>query len=70
MQHQPPASVREATTSITPWWSGVPIVLTDVMIVPLHVTDERAVLRDAEWRHVGFFESQGGDIEYHIYRRD
>ena len=54
--------------SEVPPWSGVPLQVSEgLLLVPLHVSDTRSV-QLPNWLHAGFFESLGGDIEYHLYR--
>lgn len=62
------AHKQESATSV-PCWSCVPLYMGDVMIVPLHVSDERVPLCEIEWQHIGFFESLDGEVEYHVYQR-
>ena len=52
-----------------PAWSGVPLMVGGVIIVPLHVSDQRSIHLSDEWAHAGLWTSPGGDSEYHIYRR-
>lgn len=53
----------------TPSWSGVPVVAGDCMVLPLHVADTRQVTFGPEWAHIDYWPSEGGDVEYHVYRR-
>jgi hypothetical protein len=54
-----------------PNWSGIPTFLgrdKDLAIVPMHVSDQRA-LRLVGYQHVDLFESLDGEVEYHVHIR-
>jgi hypothetical protein len=53
----------------TPSWSGVPVIAGDNMILPLHVADTRQIIFGPEWVHIDHWPNEGGDIEYHVFRR-
>lgn len=52
-----------------PAWSGVPVTIGATMaLVPLHVSDTRAMTLD-DWLHVNYYTSLDGEVEYHLYCR-
>ena len=56
---------REAVPS----WSGVPVMCGSSLILPIHVTDTRHITMGPEWTHISLWHAEGGDVEYHIYRK-
>ena len=52
-----------------PAWSGIPVITGNTLILPLHVTDTRQIGFGPEWTHVDHQEAEGGDVEYHVFRR-
>lgn len=60
--------VEEQETWDVPPWSGVPITVGPLMIVALHASDMRNLTMPDEWQHAGFWSSEDGEVEYHVYR--
>ena len=52
-----------------PPWSGVPVIAGDSMVLPLHASDTRQITFGPEWAHIDWWANEGGDVEYHSYRR-
>ena len=52
-----------------PSWSGVPVIAGNCMILPLHVADMRQITFGPEWAHIDHWPNEGGDVEYHVFRR-
>lgn len=46
------------------------MVSEDLMIVPVHVADTRSFITPDDWQHRSYIETEDGDVELHIYRRD
>ena len=59
---------EEQETWVTPEWSGVPVTVGNLMIVPLHVGDMRNLKMPDDWQHKGFYIAEDGEVEYHVYR--
>lgn len=53
----------------SPVWSGVPVILGNCMVLPIHVADTRQIMFGPEWTHIDHWPNEGGDIEYHVFRR-
>lgn len=53
-----------------PFWSGIPVFIGSLLaLVALHVSDGRQVRMPPAWRHVTHWTNDGGDVEFHLYRR-
>ncbi len=60
---------EEQETWEVPEWSGVPVIVGHLMVVPFHCGDMRNMSIAEGWTSLGFYITKGGDVEYHIYRR-
>lgn len=57
------------STTEFPSWSGQPrLIGADVMVISLHIADPRSISVKG-WNHIDTIESEGGDVEHHVYQR-
>lgn len=52
-----------------PAWSGIPVVAGDCLVLPLHISDTRHITFGPQWVHIDQWPNEGGDVEYHVFKR-
>ena len=45
------------------------MIVGNSMVLPLHASDTRQITFGPEWAHIDWWANEGGDVEYHSYRR-